>query len=209
MEKEEVGGLTLELIEKREEFVNLSKNATAAIEYAEGLEINTELQQTKAIDAVTKIKNEGKRGDTIRRFFTDPLNAQVKKINELFMPNLKAFEKAEGLIKTAMVKYQEKIAVKADIAKEKAAKQIESGKISIEEGVKKIENVKTPEKTVRTEAATVSYKIEKVVTIVDPALLPRDYLMPDVKKIEAVAKAGVEIPGVKVTETKSPIIRAK
>lgn len=47
----------------------------------------------------------------------------------------------------------------------------------------------------------------KEVTIVDPAVLPRQYLVPDMARIRADALAGVVIPGVKVETVQTLVAR--
>ncbi len=204
--------LNLEVIEKREEVVTLSKNAEASLAYAEALKIKTEEDHTEAVANLKKIRDEKQRGDSMRRFFTDPLNEQIKKINTLFQPTIRALESAERMIRSAMIAYQDLLAKKAEDAKAKTMEKIDAGKLSVEQGVKKIENIKTPDKTVRTEAATVSYTIRPRVEIEDESKLPREYLCPDMVKIKAVALAfhkakQPQIPGVKIVEDKVPSIR--
>ena len=202
----------IEVIEQNQEVATLTKNAQASLEYAEGLEIKTDEDQTEAVAGLKRIRDEKDRGDAMRRFFTDPLNEQVKKINGLFQPTIKTLEMAERYIRTALASYQERIATKAAAAKAKTMAQIDAGKLTVEQGVKKIENIKAPEKTVRTEAGTVSYRIQLEVQVEDEAKVPREYLCPDMAKITAVAKAlhkarQPQIAGIKVVETKAPSIR--
>lgn len=204
--------LNLEVIEKREEFVTLSTNSKASLVYAEGLKIKTDEDQAKALGNLTKIRDEKNRGDAVRKFFTDPLNQQVKTINALFQPNIKALEEAERIIRGALVAYQNTLAVKAESAKAKTMEKIESGQISVEQGVKKIENIKVPEKTIRTEETTVSYRIIPKVVIDDEAKIPREYMTPDIEKIKTMALAlhkakQPQIAGVSIVEEKIPSIR--
>lgn len=204
--------LEIEKIEQHQDVVKLSKNATAALEYASSIKITNDQAQEKAVNDLVKIKKEKTRGDQIRRFFTDPLNEQIKKINALFQPSIKALEQAEQTIRTKLVGYQEALANKAEAAKAKTMEKIDTGQLSVEQGVKKIENLKVPEKTVRTETATVSYTIRPRIEVEDESKLPREYLAPDMVKIKTVGlalyKAGQSaIPGTKVVEDKIPSIR--
>ena len=204
--------LNLEVIEQREEVKTLSKNAEAAVAYAEALTIKTSEQHDKAIGDLAKIRDEKKRGDDMRRFFTDPLNEQVKKINALFQPTIKALESAERFIRTALVRYQIELTARSAAATAKTLEKVEAGKLTVEQGAKKIENIKEPEKTVRTAEATVSYTIRPRVEIEDETKIPREYLCPDTVKIKAVALAfhkakQPQIPGVKVVEEKVPSVR--
>lgn len=204
--------LNLEVIEQKEEFVTLSKNAKAALAYAEGLKLKTDKDQENAIASVDKIIKERKRGEAILKLFVDPLKDQVKKITAIFKPNIDALESAERAIRRALIDYQDLIEKKAEAAKEKTMEKIDAGTITVEQGVKKIEHIKEPEKTVRTEAATVSFTIRPRVEVADESKLPREYMVPDMVKIRTVGlafhKAGQSpIPGTRIVEDKIPSIR--
>ncbi len=204
---------SIEVVKQSSDFVNLSQNAEAAFAYAGALgKLATDKEHKIAIGTLAKIRDEKNRGDKIRRFFTDPLNEQVKAINAMFQPSIKKLEEAERMIRAALVSYQEKLDARAEEAKAKTMEKVESGKITLEQGVKKIENIKMPEKTVRTEEATVSYSVRLDVKVEDEAKIPREYLAPDMSKIKTVALAlhkakQPQIPGVAVVEVKTPVVK--
>lgn len=60
---------------------------------------------------------------------------------------------------------------------------------------------------VRTSQGTSYSKDKTIVEIEDVALIPREYLMPDMPKIRAACKAGKKIPGVKSYEDEDIIYR--
>jgi hypothetical protein len=200
--------LAVSEIEKREELQTFTTNAAKADEYAKKLALKNEADHETAIKGLARIAGERKRGDEMRRFFTDPLNEQTKRINALFKPSLDLLAGAETEIRHKLIAYQAEVAKKADAAKAKVMEKVEAGTMKIETAVKKIESVKEPEKTVRTEEGTITYKEVKKVIIEDASKLPREYLVPDEVKIRKVALAGVEIPGVKVVVEKVPSLRA-
>ncbi len=204
---------TIEKISEKEDVRLLMKTVNTASSWAEKLVVKTPEQEETAIKAVSRLKAELKRGDALRKFFTEPLNEQVKKINALFMPQLKALEAAEAAIKGKMSAYQMALAEKAEAKKDKIEEKIQKNEITLEQGVKKLDGVKEPEKTVRTEAATTTYVTTYSVEIENETLIPRDYLMPDLAKIKTVALAfhkaqQPQIPGIKIVEKKEPRIRS-
>ena len=179
-----------------------------ATNYAEGVVIKTDVDQANVVKALVGIEAEEKRIDEQRKFFTDPLNQQVKKINGLFKPLVEGLDGAATTLRKKLSSYQTAIAAKAEQAREKALADLKSGKIkNVETAVAKIEKVKEPEKTVRTDEATVTYKDKVGFEITDIEKLPREYMVPDEKKILKVVQAGVEIPGVKKTIEKVPTVR--
>jgi hypothetical protein len=198
---------TLVLAEK--EVGALSTKLEKAVAYAEKVTIKTDADQENVVKALVGIETEEKRIDEQRKFFTDPLNEQVKKINAMFKPFVNGLGDAANTLRKKMSAYQMAIAAKADKARDKALADLKSGKIkNVEAAVAQIEKVKEPEKTVRTEAATVTYKDKIGFEISDAAAIPREYLMPDEKKILKVVQAGIEISGVKKTIEKIPTVKA-
>ncbi len=191
----------------------LNKNAKAAIEYANNLVVDSDEASAKADSAIRRIKEQREVGDNTRKFFTDPLNDQVKKINSMFMPVVKALDEATKIISGKMGAYQMKLQADADAKKAKVEADLAAGKIkNVETAVKKIENVKEPVKTVRTETGTTTFRDVPKVVIVDASKLPPEFLMPDLKKIEVVALANhktnlAQIPGVEVKIEKVPTFR--
>lgn len=52
-------------------------------------------------------------------------------------------------------------------------------------------------KRVTTDTGTVTWVDNYVPVIVNESLIPREYLCPDMAKLKAAAKAGIEVPGVR------------
>ena len=185
----------------------IKQNIPQLLEYADALIIKTDDDIKTAINMLSNIKENAKQAESVRRFFVDPYNALVTKINAYFKPLTLSLTDADRKVRQKMMAYQQEITAKAEKARLATMKKIEDGKITIEQGVKKLENVIEPEKTVRSTEATMTFRIQKKVEIVNPNLLPREYLIPDEVKIRRVAIAGVAIPGVKVIEEKVPALR--
>ena len=62
-------------------------------------------------------------------------------------------------------------------------------------------------KTSRANLGTVTYREDIDISIVNPALIPRDLLMPDIPRIKARIKSGAQVPGVLTTIKLIPITR--
>lgn len=195
-------------VEKGADVPKIRKNVAAAQKYAEQAVLKTEDDHQDAIKALTKIGEERKRIDAQRKWWVDPLNERVKRINAMFRPFIDGLESAEVLLRRKLVEYQNFLAKKSEEAKAAVMKKVEKGTMKVETAVAKIEKVKEPEKTVRTEEATVTYREVKKVVIEDALKLPREYLIPDEVKIRKVALAGVVIPGVKVVVEKIPSVKS-
>lgn len=185
-------------------------------ESAEAMVIESDEQYAGASDALDVVNSEKKAADKMRKFFVDPLNAQVKNINALFMPRIDAADEVVQIIKKKMALYFDKKEA-ARIAEEKRLQAIrdaadkkreEKGLAPIAEPVREIE---TPAKTVVTgnSKAQVRKKWTGEVEHIDQ-------LPDDVKKaimaeawnkgiitsvVQKFVDAGVrEMPGVKIYE---------
>jgi len=154
-------------------------------------------------------------------------NAKLKPHNE-FRTKLIAFAKAfstplEDIVsnlkqKTENYSYQEIVKKRKEEKEEKEAaekRQKELDKIAAKAGV---ESIKLPEVPVdqgkklqtRTETgSSLSVSLEWTGTVTNPKLVPREYCLPDQKKIDEAVKAGArKIPGVDIKEVPKSRLRA-
>ena len=122
---------------------------------ADKLVIKTDEDYAKASDILDIVKGKIKNGEKMRKFFVDPLNAQVKSINALFKPQTEYAEGIERVIKGKMAKYYDD-KEKARFAEEERlrkireaadAKRIAAGKEVIAEPIREVAE---PAKTVVT-----------------------------------------------------------
>ena len=194
----------LRVIEKNEDFVEVSTNADKAIQFAETLEITDDKTFNQANVALASVSERLKNAERIRRFFTDPLNDHVGRINMMFRPAREKYEEAKKVIKEKAVKYHTKKEEEARKKEERVQKDLEKGKIDLEKASEKVEKIKKPEKTAKSEdtGARMTFRIVKKLFITDESKLPRQYLIPDEKKIKKVLDAGVEVPGAELREEK-------
>jgi hypothetical protein len=125
----------------------------------------------------------------------------LSNIRKSYAPIEAQCDEAERIVKGKMIDYQEIAAAKADEKAKQIEKKVESGKMSFEKASDKIEAI-TPQKTVEAENGSVQFRAMREVVIEDETKLPREYLIPDMKKIRKVALAGIAITGVKVIDKK-------
>lgn len=78
-----------------------------------------------AAEFLSGIKARIKRVDQIRKEFTQPLNDQVKKINNIFNPKIEFLENIEASIKGAMVKYMDEQERRAQVEAARLRKEQE------------------------------------------------------------------------------------
>lgn len=149
---------------------------------ADKLVIKSEDDYKAASDFLDLVNTKKKNADKMRKFFVDPLNAQVKQINALFMPQVDAADEVVQVVKKKMATYfniQEEARIKEqkrlDDIRDAANKKREAeGKELIAEPVRE---VAMPAKTIATGASKA--QVRKVWTHEVEHL---DQLPEDVKK---------------------------
>jgi len=171
---------------------------------------------TAAVDFLGKIAIAKKEVDSRRRFFTDPLNQQVKNINDLFRGYSDPLGQADKIVRNKVLVYQaeeaKRVAEEQQRALEEAKAQAEeASKYPAEEFVPiPISMVEEPEKTVRAGAGSATTRQVWAFKIVDPSKVPDEYKAIDEKKIAAVVKAGIRnIPGVEIYLTSSLVVTGR
>jgi len=178
-------------------------------------------QATEVLGILTKRK---KSIEETRKFFVDPLNAQVKAINAKFKPQTTQVESVISIVKKKVGDYhvaeEEKRAkeqARKDAIRDKAnAKRIEEGKEVIDAPVNQVE-----EKAQTTASATGSATVKKVTKhrIIDVDALPDNIkatiMAEAVKKgiadtvVRKFVSAGMtEISGVEIYQTTEVAVKA-
>lgn len=136
-----------------------------------------------------------------------PLNlARTAEINR-WKPTITLYEDAIAVLREKISKYQTE-AVRARIEAEKAiADRIGEGKghIKLSTAVKKLEELDIPAEAVTTTFGSLKFRTDKRIRLTDVNLIPRDYLIPDEKKILEALKANKPVAGCEIEEIQVPI----
>ncbi len=70
------------------------------------------------------------------------------------------------------------------------------GKIKESTAIRQIENMPEQRKSIQSESSRIGVAEYEDIEIIDEMAIPREYLIPDLKKIKKVVLAGVEVAGV-------------
>lgn len=177
--------------------------------------INNSDDVIKATEFLTSIKTRIKRIEEIRKFFVDPLNQQVKRINDLFRTPADKYKSMETQVKRLIADYtleQEKIRREQE-AKLQAQHQKEIEKA--EKQGKEVEfamtpTIEKPEQTVKADGGSATTRTVWKFNVVYISDLIRQantnsalqkFLMVDEKAVrQAIAEGAREIPGIKIYE---------
>ena len=188
-------------MELEKSLIEIEKSIVSINQAVSSITISNTSEMENAVSLVKRVKEERVKLDEEKAFHIKPLKEHIKKLEAELKPKYDILEKIEGILKGKMVVYT----VEQDnIRKEQEEKlRIEQQK-KYEKEVKKAEKKDVPPPPppapiVVEKPKIAGFSMREIwdFEIVDVNLIPKDYLVPDEKKIRKVISAGVTIPGVK------------
>lgn len=197
----------------------LADQALALYDEHRTMEITTRVQFVSGAERLRDVKGLQKGLEAERVKVTGPMNEALRQVNEWFRGPMANLVKAEKVIKDALAKFEwaETAKIRAEEVKAREAARVEAEELerrarsALQKGnVDKAADLVARAATVVPQmAATAPVKAKAMaftdvwdVTVTDPQLVPRQYLVVDEAKIKAVVKAmkgDIEIPGVTIT----------
>lgn len=156
--------------------------------------------EVKAIDVANRLNQFLKTLDAREEAITTPLKLALENAKAEFKPRK---EKLNGFIadlKKRVLEYKQSVAKKAEEDKAKIEKKAEEGKIKPETAIRKMGEVREVEKTTQTESGKMVMKKRKVLKIINPNLIPRNFLEIDEPRVKKALQAGIEVPGAVLEE---------
>jgi adenylate kinase len=187
---------------------------------AEQLQIINDETAKIATDMLGQIAKTKKVVEERRKFFVNPLNEQVKRINSLFKQIAEPLEKAEAIIKSKILTYRQEQERKRREEEERLRKLVEAEQKKLEKQAAKkgmpapppipIPTIPKQEKTIESNEAQVTARVVWDFEIEDETKIPREFLMVNEKAIRAAVKAGVRnIPGVRIFQREELAVKSK
>ena len=134
---------------------------------------------------LSKIKETQRNLEKKRKEITQPLNLALKNVNNLFKEPTDKLKEAESLIKSAMIKYQQKVDAAAQKKIGKIEDQVDSGEMGLAEGMDKLGKVQQGPQNIQTEAGSAGFQGRKKLKIVDVSQIPQKYFLRD-RVLEAI-----------------------
>lgn len=203
-----------EIMEHLDTTVATVKVEAAAIEAEAGfVGIRTAQDLEDAGAFLVRIKAERRKIEDRRRFFVDPLNAQVKRINELFRKIAEPLDRADSVVRAKVMEYrkrqqeiaraeQERLDREAARAQERVDKKAARIGIAAPQVVVPVVPVLPPTVAGATVRRVWTFRV------VDASKLPREYLVVDAVAIREAVRAGVrQIPGVEIFQDETLAVR--
>ena len=189
-------------IERDTEAISLTDRVNALANEVVKIEITDSASNLRANDLRIKLKAIEAQLDERRKFFVDPHNQFVKTINAWFKNPLEAAKTAIGEVNRSMAAYDDKVRAAAEEAR---LKILADKRTLPETKSEKLATVERPPEVIESSMGKTTFRIDKKLEIFDQNLIPRAYLAPMEREILAALKEGVEIPGARIIEVKTPV----
>jgi len=189
--------------------------ATIMLGLAKGTTITTQQGLDNAGTDRKAFKDYVKRVDSLRKELVDPLNATVKKINDLFRPALDTATEADKVLGQKMGVFQTEQENKVRIQEAKAREAAEKERVKLEEQAARLESkgkgdqaqakreeaeaVPTPVFAPPPKPKDAYFREEWKYTVTNISLVPKEYWILDLQALARVVKAmkgTKEIPGI-------------
>jgi hypothetical protein len=184
------------MIEK--ELVEIKTRISGVQEVANSLIVQNQEDLDSAGDFLKQISNTEKIITQKKQEITKPLMASLAKVRDLFKPLEHSLSKAKEVIKSKMLDYTIEEEEKAEKKKEAIAKKVETGKMSLNSALEKLEAIQSPKTNTRTE---LKFSVENI------DLIPKEYFILNIELVKKDVKNGVEIPGIKVYQEKKVVVK--
>lgn len=171
---------------------------------ANKLVVASDEDMKKASDLLVQVVQVEKAIQERKEKITRPLMAGLSEARELFKPMETGHAEAKKTIKAKMLEYTIAEEERIEKEKNKVIARAEKGTMREDTAIKKLEDIGEAPKAYAGESSRTSLQTVRKVRITDEALIPREYLVPDMVKIkDAVLKEKLTVAGVEVYEEKS------
>jgi len=181
----------------------IKARATKMQAVVDALVIKDQIGLNEATKIRSGIKDVAKQIDAKKKEITAPLNTALKNVRALFAPVETACEEASRAVDRKVIVYSQEVEKTRQEEETRLAARVEKGTLKVETAAKKMEALPEAQRHVETDRGSMTIRKIRKTRIVDLALLPREYLVPDEVLIRKDALAGKVIPGVEVYEEDS------
>lgn len=182
-------------VDTEKELSVVRTQTTKAFAAAEQLTIKTDEDMEAATDLLSKIKKVGKLIKERKEAITRPLMESLNSTRDLFKPLEQSHASAESIIKTKMLGYQHEVEEKNRIEQQRIAARVEKGTMKQETAIEKIGNQQEVKKQAEGKVGKITTRKVTKYRVTDESKLPREFLIPNMSKINEALKAGQEVPG--------------
>ena len=199
---------SLAVLPQESEIVALKEQLSGPQNVANNLEIKTQDDANKAADILKEISEVEKVVIARKESITKPIMASLSVIRDMFRPIENDCAGAKKTIKNKILVWQTNEEIRIEKEKNRIENRVEKGTMRADTASGKLEALGEAPTKSEGSVGKVSTRTVTKVRITDESLIPRAYLVPDMKKItEAIIRDNLEIAGVEKYEEKQLAIR--
>lgn len=206
--------------EAREAIVRLTEDANDLAGQLRGVLVTDGASAARVTELLTLAATTQKRVEEARRSITDPLKHQAKLIEDAVRPVVQALDALVTVGKTKVLSWQRAEVERIRLAREAQEKaEAEARRKAVEQAAVEQRPVAMPEplppvqevpRGVRTDYGTASLTQTWDFEVVDAALLPAAFLIPNEQAIRGAVRGGARsIPGVRIFQKDGVAVRAR
>lgn len=177
----------------------IEKEFLPVIAIAKSIKVVDKQSLEVASEVREKIKEAIKRTKDNKEFLYRPWKNKIDAINDLYKPLEKQLDSILKDLNTGMSAYQTAIFTAQKLKEAKIAKAMSKGKIDVDTAIDRINEVKKVEDTDLT-----GFVKKQKLEIINLSKIPREFLIPDEKKILDALKNGLSVTGARIIEVMEP-----
>lgn len=186
-------------MEKRKSITVLTvKEVSPLLAQAESFDIKDPKSLEQAMEFLSNLNAKLDQVVDSRETITKPLNEALKQARLKYKPIETTLESAIDVIRDKMSAYATEIDNERKKEEQRIQDKLENGKMSIPTALKKIETLDSVPGTVSSNSGSVSFRPVEKLKIVDPLLVPRQYLTINEKAVLDDLKNGVKVAGCEI-----------
>lgn len=178
--------------------VKYQEKSNEILRQANEVKVKSQEGLNYASDKIKEIKEVAKRIKEEKENYTKPAREIIENANRKYNPILTVCEEVERVLKNKSAQYIFAEKHKAEAKRIKLLEKAQSGKMKEETAVKKLSEIKDVK--AQTDKSSLRVSTRKEVEIVDVNLIPREFMVPDLKKIKAQLLAENEVKGARLIE---------
>ena len=178
------------------ELVEVKEHVATVFQVAQDLAISNELEFIQAGELSKQILDAEKKVTARKEAITAPLNEAIKSARDLFKPLEVSIAFAKSTVKAKRLAWTNAEEARIALELSRVEARVEKGTMRVDTGARKVDAIGT--------APTAGVRLLSRMRITDEALIPRQYLVPDLKTLtDLVVRQRMTIPGCEFYEEKT------
>ena len=189
--------------------ISIDKEVKPILSQGQNLTVIDEQSLTIATELLSQANITLKAVTSSHKAEAEPFETPLKEIDLKYSPTEKALKAMISSIRSMVGEYQTEQTNLLKAKEEAIASRIGAGKgkLQVSTAVAQIDNLERPTSSVQASSGSLSFRPKNTLEIVDPTLIPREYLTPNEDSILEALEQGKAVNGCKIKVIQIPINR--